>query len=46
MSANSAICGCVEYQGISLNVIFMSEAMGKFDSEQSITSTLSAREST
>jgi hypothetical protein len=46
MSANGAICGSVDYQGLSLNVIVMGEVTGKFDSEQSITSTVSASEST
>jgi hypothetical protein len=46
MSANGAICGSVDYQGLSLNVIVMGEVTGKFDSEQSVTSTVSASEST
>jgi hypothetical protein len=30
MFANGAICGSVDYQGLSSNLIVMSDAMGKF----------------
>jgi hypothetical protein len=45
VSANGTICGTIDYQGLSLNVIVMGEVMGKSDSEQSFASTVSASES-